>query len=74
MLKIVLNWYLSQKNNPEINNNRFVRLLMLKTIFEIIAGILVLGILSLFVFIDLIHAYCRKHVDNNEDKRFETEK
>ncbi len=47
---------------------------MLKTIFEIIAGILVLGILSLFVFIDLIHAYCRKHVDNNEDKRFETEK
>lgn len=40
---------------------------MLKTIFEIITGILVLGILSLFVFIDLIHAYCRKHVDRIDE-------
>lgn len=47
---------------------------MLKTIFEIIAGIFVLGILSLFVFIDLIHAYCRKHIDNVEDNRFGSER
>lgn len=36
---------------------------MLKIIFEIMAGVIVLGVLSLFMFIDLIHAYCKKHVD-----------
>ena len=48
--------------------------LMLMILFKIIAGIFMFVILLAFVFIDLIHAYCRKHVDNNEDKRFETEK
>lgn len=36
---------------------------MLKIIFEIMAGVIVLGILSSFMFIDLIHTYCKKHVD-----------
>ena len=47
---------------------------MLMILFKIIAGIFMFVILLAFVFIDLIHAYCMKHVDNNEDKRFETEK
>lgn len=47
---------------------------MLMILFKVIAGIFMFVILLAFVFIDLIHAYCRKHVDNNEDKRFETEK
>lgn len=47
---------------------------MLKTILEVIVGFLVIGILSLFMFIDLIHSYCKKHVDNIEDKQIEIER
>lgn len=46
---------------------------MLKIILEITAAALVTGILLLFVCIDLIHDYCRKYVDNIEDKQIEIE-
>ncbi len=46
---------------------------MLKIILEITAGVLVTGILFLFVFIDLIHDYCKKHVDKIEGRQVEIE-
>jgi len=46
---------------------------MLKVIFGIVVGVLVVAILALFMFIDLIHDYCKKHVDNIEDKQIEIE-
>lgn len=46
---------------------------MLKIILEITAVVIVTGILLLFVFIDLIHDYCKKHVDKIEDKQIEIE-
>lgn len=46
---------------------------MLKVIFEIVVGVFVFAILALFMFIDLIHDYCKKYVDKIEDKQIEIE-
>ncbi len=41
---------------------------MLIVLIKIITGVIVCGILLLFVFIEFIHEYCKKHVDNIEDE------
>ena len=41
---------------------------MLIVLFKIIAGVIVCGILLLFVLIEFIHEYCKKHVDNIKDE------
>ena len=50
---------------------------MLKIILEITAGVFFSRIfvffLFLFVFIDLIHDYCKKHVDKIEGRQVEIE-
>lgn len=46
---------------------------MLETVLGVMIGILMIIFLSLFMFIDLIHEYCKKHVDRLEDKQIEIE-
>lgn len=41
---------------------------MLIVLLKIIAGIIACGILVLFVFIEFIHEYCKKYVDNIKDE------
>lgn len=47
---------------------------MLNTILENIIIFIVFIFLFLFVFIDIIHEYCKKHVDKLEDKEIEVKK
>lgn len=42
-------------------------------VLKILLGTLIIIFLLLFVFIEFIHDYCKKHVDNCEDKQFEPE-
>lgn len=46
---------------------------MLMILFKFISGIVIVSVLLIFVFIDLIHDYCKKYVDKIEDKQIEIE-
>lgn len=46
---------------------------MLMILFKFISGIVIVSVLLIFVFIDLIHNYCKKHVDKIEGRQVEIE-
>lgn len=46
---------------------------MLMILLKIIAVTVIVPVLLMFVFIDLIHDYCKKHVDKIEGRQVEIE-